>query len=419
MKKEDYSDTEFPGIKKITKVGSKSYGKYLVIVDLGRQMKFDKKSGEMKLKQVKTQKVFNTLKECKSYQGQNNTIKNKQKVSGNTTKINIESVYEDYFNHNKNKWSESYKSQKNSEIKHIVSYFKNYDIKKITTLDIERFFKLYLSKECNLSSNSIIKTKSLLKDIWKFMKKDFNKYGIKENVIIDSDPGKYVKFEEVSLTEAEINKLLDQTLLEEDTSNLILVGMGLISLRRGEILGLKWGDIKEDFFNVHETRIQAGSVQLIKGTKNVKSTRIVCIPNYLKNILIIARKQQEELLGREINDEDRLYLTKINIVNNYTCHPGKSSRYYTLLLNRINKRLRKDGLEQIRKHTLKSLRTTFCSLNLNNNVSHIQVSNNCGHQIKGLDSNTTTLTYLKDDGKRDQIVNFMNSIIKTDFSKYL
>ena len=75
-RKDEYKATEYPGIKQRIKDG-----KYLVVIDLGRQPRLDKKTGLMVQKQCKTQKVFDTLKEAKAYQGENNKAKSRQKVS--------------------------------------------------------------------------------------------------------------------------------------------------------------------------------------------------------------------------------------------------------------------------------------------------------------------------------------------------
>ena len=66
-RKDEYKATEYPGIKQRI-----SDGKYLAIIDLGRQPKLDKKTGLIVEKQCKTQKLFDTLKEAKAYQGENN-----------------------------------------------------------------------------------------------------------------------------------------------------------------------------------------------------------------------------------------------------------------------------------------------------------------------------------------------------------
>lgn len=75
-RKDEYKATEYPGIKQRI-----SDGKYLAIIDLGRQPKLDKKTGLIVEKQCKTQKLFDTLKEAKAYQGENNKAKSSQKVS--------------------------------------------------------------------------------------------------------------------------------------------------------------------------------------------------------------------------------------------------------------------------------------------------------------------------------------------------
>ena len=69
-RKDEYKATEYPGIKQRIKDG-----KYLVVIDLGRQPRVDKKTGAIVQKQCKTQKTFDTLREAKAYKGANDKEK--------------------------------------------------------------------------------------------------------------------------------------------------------------------------------------------------------------------------------------------------------------------------------------------------------------------------------------------------------
>ena len=70
MKKELYKETGYPGIKQRI-----SDNMYIVTIDLGRQLRLNKKTGLMEMKQAKTTKHVTTLKEAKALLGKNNKVK--------------------------------------------------------------------------------------------------------------------------------------------------------------------------------------------------------------------------------------------------------------------------------------------------------------------------------------------------------
>ncbi len=74
-RKETYRDTSYPGIKQRI-----SDGKYIVSLDLGRQRRMNKKTGEMEMRQIKTTRVVSTLKEAKNLIAEN--FKEKQQRNG-------------------------------------------------------------------------------------------------------------------------------------------------------------------------------------------------------------------------------------------------------------------------------------------------------------------------------------------------
>ena len=149
MKKELYKETGYPGIKQRI-----SDNMYIVTIDLGRQLRLNKKTGLMEMKQTKTTRHVTTLKEAKALLGKNN----------------------------KENWSDFYMMQKQSQAKRMQTYFGNRDAKSIDTLDIEEFFKWCRSSQPgfpqSLSNNSIQKIRTHLKDFWRYMKKNQNRYGI-------------------------------------------------------------------------------------------------------------------------------------------------------------------------------------------------------------------------------------------------
>lgn len=414
MRKDEVKETGIAGIKQRIKDG-----KYVVSLDLGREIVTDPKTGERRERQKKSTRVVSTLKEAKALIGENNAAKRHKKITGATGKVYIENVIADYkakyYDSDKN-WSDSYKQQKNSQHKHFINYFGNMDLKKVDTAEIEDYF-LYCQNDLNLCANTIQKHKSHLIDLWRFMKKNFSKYGIKENVVLDADYGKIQRYEAIALTIEQINTLLTQCLLEDDRSTLLMVGLpALAGMRRSELCGLKHSEV--DFENkkivIDNARVQinTGSVEkLPKGEK----TRVTCICDALEKIMQLAHEQQKDWMqGRKITCSEYVYLTKTNIVNDYLPHPGKVSRRFKELQTRINKRLIKAGQEPLPAIRLHDLRHSFISILLNSGeVNPFQVYGCVGHVIE---DNTSTKTYWHDQGSRKEIIDFWNRNIKIDFS---
>lgn len=414
-RKNDVEDVGIKGIKR-----RKSDGKYLVTLDFGRQEKLNKKTNQMELKQVKTTKVVSTLKEAKALLGENNTAKRKDKITNTTGKLYIEKVIADYKDMYEEDWSDSYRMQINGECKHIINYFKNKDIHKVDTLDIEKYFA-HCHENLGLSWNTIQKHKTLMKALWKYMKKGQKKYGIRENVVLDADLGGSIeKFKATALKAEQVNTLLEHCLLhEDDKSTLLMVGLPVLTgLRRSELCGLRYKDInmEDSLLNIENARVQisTGSIEKLPKTD---VTRVSAIPKCLKYCLEISKEQQEDWLQRSVTSDDYVYRTKINCVKGYEMHPGKVSRRFNELQKRMNKRLEKEGKDPIPHVRLHDLRHTFISLCLNGGkVNPFQVSANVGHVVE---DNTTTKVYWQDDGSRQQIIDFIDNLITVDFEGYM
>ncbi|NBH71105.1 hypothetical protein D3Z51_03490 [Clostridiaceae bacterium] len=414
MRKDDVRETGIAGIKQRIKDG-----KYVVSLDLGREIVTDPKTGKRKERQKKSTRVVSTLKEAKALIGENNAAKRRKKITGTTGKVYIENVINDYkakyYESDKN-WSDSYKQQKNSQHKHFINYFGNLDLKKVDTADIEDYF-LYCQNDLNLCANTIQKHKCHLIDLWRFMKKNYSKYGINENVVLDADYGKIQRYKAIALTIEQINILLTQCLLEDDRSVLLMVGLpALAGMRRSELCGLKREKIdfekKEILVDKARVQINTGSIEkLPKGEK----ARVTCICNVLEKFIRLAYVQQEEWTqGKKIFCGDYVYLTKTNLVNDYLPHPGKVSRRFKELQTRINKRLEKTGEKPLPSIRLHDLRHSFISILLNSGeVNPFQVYGCAGHVIE---DNTSTKTYWHDQGSRQEILDFLNKNIKVDFS---
>lgn len=414
MRKDEVRETGYPGIKQRIKDD-----KYIVSLDLGRETVIDSKTGKRKERQKKSTKVLNTLKEAKALIGENNAAKRHRKITGSTGKVYIDNVINDYkakyYNSPKN-WSESYKQQKNSQHKHFINYFGNMDLKKLDTADIEDYF-LYCQDELNLCANTVQKHKSHLIDLWKFMRKDFPKYGIKRNIVFDADYGNIEKYEATALEIDQVNTLLNQCLLEDDKSVLLMVGLPVLAgIRRSELCGLKHSkvDFAKKEILVDNARVQVNTGYVEKLPKGDK-TRVTCICDTLDKLMHLALEQQEDWLQEQrLTCGDYVYLTKTNIANDYLPHPGKVSRRFRELQIRINKRLEKVGQETLPVIRLHDLRHTFISILLNSGqVNPFQIYGCAGHAV---DDNTSTSIYWHDQGDRAEIIEFWDKNIKVDFS---
>ena len=414
-RKADVEDTGFKGIKKRV-----SDGKYMVTLDYGRQMRPNKKTGVMELKQVKTTRVVGTLKEAKALLGENSAKKRRDKVTNTTGKLYIENVIDDFKKANGERWSDSYAMQIQSESKHITRYFKNVDVHKIDTLKIEEYYD-YCHKSLNLSWNTIQKHRTLLIALWKYMKKGKTKYGIIENVVLDSElRGNIERFQHVIMDAEQINAVLEYCLKhEDDKSVLLMVGLPVLTgLRRSELCGLRMRDIniRKHILDIKNARVQisTGSVEKLPKTDR---ERKAALPVCLERCIRISLSQQAGWLGRDIAPEDYIYRTMINCTKGYEVHPGKVSRRFKELQIRWNKHFRREGRKEIPMMRLHDLRHSFVSLCLNSGSQNpYMVSANTGHAVE---DNTMTKVYWHDDGNRSEINAFIDSLITVDFDSYI
>lgn len=422
-RKDEYRATDYPGIKQRIKDG-----KYLVVIDLGRQPKLDKKTGLMVRKQCKTQKIFDTLKEAKAYQGENNKAKASQKVSKVAGKVTFKEAIADYDAKYSKDWGASYAAQKQNQERRMLAYFGDTDVRKIDTLAIEAFFdwcrtpnEVYATA---LGNNTIEKYKSHLNDLWKFMKKG-KKYGITENVVTDADVGDIEEFEATTLTIEQVKYLLWYvTHCEKDYSAFCLFAIPALSgLRRGELCGLRWKDIdfENKLIDVAQQRMQAGSKTIVKvpkmGDDNGKNRfekrqRYAALPDTLATLLQKVKEQQAKFLGQEPSPEDYVYRTKMNMVRGDLPRPGKVSKRFAELQERCNKVRKIQNLEPLPIVRLHDLRHTFISMCINGKVEQLQVSANCGHRNEDRHLSTTIKVYWHDNQDRADIREFIDKTFK-------
>lgn len=427
-------------------------GKYIACLDFGYHQVYDEKQGKMVQKQKKTRKVCDTLREAKTLISENNIIKanNKNKNKKDGLSLTFKEAHEKYLEHYKSTWSDTYIYAKRTQGKHMIEYFTKCKIKNITTVDIENYYK-YLIEEKGLSITTVKHHQSQLKDEFRYFKKNTWIY---ENPVNDARfqvQKAEDKFEDKVLDLEKMKLILELAATEDDKSALVLAVLsGLCGMRKGEILGLKYGDLEWDKnrIYIHNNRIQmpeGGDKE--KAPKSGKP-RHTCFPKIAQDLLQLPKIQQEMLLGRKVNDDDYVYRTPFCILHSET-NPlpstSKCSVRWRQFFTRCQKRLKNAKLEEIRQLEgiakskvitaaerekllikynyqeleylrLHGMRHSFDSILLDNGVNYVNVSACLGHTLN--DSLTTSRYYHPRDYVQS-VNDFWDSNIVIDVKKYL
>lgn len=465
-------NTTYDGIKRIVNKD----GGYLVSLDYGRVLKTDKKTGLKVLKQDKTVKVVHTLKEAKELRYDAEKIREKRKEIGpeaslenyKSSKVTIEQAVEMYKTEGEyRELRESYQKNISNYFVHIIDYFKDFEPCKITVIDIVNFYHYQLEhgnndpnknkKQPGVSINTVTKYKTALIKLWDYMiiSKRFN---VSDNIIraakipkititVDGMEKKVSKIEHIgkSLTIEQLNITLNDLVQNEfDRSLLMMVALASIGgLRRGEIAALDIGkyyhnklmnisdeiysysgynkeyyEKNDKFFMVAASIERVGKEERRKLPKFDK-VRVVGKPAVLDEIIkycMEQRKEVNDIIGKEFDSLDQMYMPLVNIIRNDKVHAEKISRKWEQYQKRRNKRLEKAGKEQLPMLTLHELRHTHANVQ-KNDIPEWKISLNMGHKLKG---NTTSTVYWDDRvPDRDSIINFFDKHIKIDWSKAL
>lgn len=455
-----YIDTEYEGVKKVVS----HHGGYLAILDYGRKLKVDKKTGALVSGQSKSTKHVATEAEARRLRREAEAIrKNETSYDGKPSKKKFGEAIEDFMRSERYlDISDSYKDHAINYIRHARDYFINQEPKNIAITDMEKYFK-YLHESGNkrtpgtgICISSISKHKTVLKKIWEFFI-DSKRYGVTENVadrarlpraeiIVDGKVRKVNK--EVHnprpYTLEELNYTLnDIAQYEFDRSLLVMVALAAIgSLRRSEMLGLKLGKFyHNEFMNVTDDACNYGgfdkkyyeehdSLMLIDtaiikiGGKDIEKlpkterVRVSAIPQCLKEIVEYAIEQRREIydiIGRKLQSNDYIYMPMINIIENRPINSKKVNKKWAEYQARRTKRMIADGLEPIPDITYHELRHTHSNL-CKVKVPSWEISCNMGHIIP--DANTTQKIYWTDRQPfRDDIIELFDSHIQIDWDK--
>lgn len=428
-KKNEVKDTGFPGIKQRL-----SDNKYIVTLDYGRKKKIDPKTGEVRLRHVKTTRVVSTLKEAKALLGENSAVKKRKKITAIAGRIPFNKAISEYMDYYSAEWSTSHRERQESYMRRMNAYFGDEDVRDIDTGRIEDFFKWCRVENAvyrAISNNTIEKIKCMLNHFFKWMKKNYNTYDIHQNPVSDSEVGKKERFVPAELTVENMNEIIRIMLdHERDYSVFAMVGLAaLAGMRRGEILGLMWRHIYWDENRIYvekqraqkkkgedgltwEWRTPKNGLEVGKSPEE-RRERWTAMPTTLSLLLKYVRTQQEEYLGRKVKGDDLVYMTKINLMDHYPPAPSKADRRINEFQGRCNKVRKSQGKEEYALYRLHDLRHWFISTCINNGVPLTQVMASAGHSFSASQDGTSLGVYWHDDGNRKDIVNCIDKAIKT------
>lgn len=162
-------------------------------------------------------------------------------------------------------------------------------LQKLTARDIQQYYT-WLMDEKKLSPNTVIKHHNLLTNTLNAAERQ--EY-ITKNPMRAVSPPKKRQREAKFYTPEQLGILLDKavgTRLE-----LPVFICAYLGLRRGELCGLRWGDVdlEHKTITIENTRTQAGKKEIEKGTKTASSTRTLYLPDTLCDMLKAAREHQQ------------------------------------------------------------------------------------------------------------------------------
>lgn len=257
----------------------------------------------------------------------------------------------------------TFKTYKSNIQKHIVPYFKNQEMGKITTAMIEKFYS-FLLKETGLSERSI-------QDIQKIVKSSFHtaqkrKY-ISYNPAADAEAPKVPRKEMSVWNLEEAVRFLK--LAEQDDLHIAFLLALTTGMRQSEILGLRFKDVDFELgvLRVRQTLSHDGK-EIIQDTKTKSSARTITL---IQRTLDDLKKQQKKIkkqklaAGSEYKDNDLVICTK----------SGKPLNPRNLLRN-FYKLIKKADVPRIRFH---DLRHTVATLMLAQNINPKVVKEILGH----------------------------------------
>lgn len=432
---------------------------YDVAITLQRVTTYDKEKKEFVKHKETKKKSFNNWEDAIDFRDGVKVEKKKLKKIGKQmsghyyTVAEVIDIFEDDLR--KKGKDEDYIAEKIRYGEHAKKYFTqaNGDRHLVAALekgDIQDY--LHFLRYNHKSSGELYAIKSLEKErayihqLWDFMLDRPVRYGITRNIadgaklpeIEKDENGEPIESEYSArlLTYIQLEELIKEACKFDDPSFLFLVVFSLCQgLRRGEICGLKYGDIdfKKKRITIQHNRIQSVASGRNK-VKKPKTNRIreIELHKIGYKTLMLYKEWQEAILGHSIDPEDFVLRYEVNLRYDYLPHTGKISRKWKETCDKINKEREKNKLEIIPYGRLHDGRHVYASLLLNGvkkedgsiirPASYIQIYESMGHKLPKQLQNTTTQVYRGDTGERFTVTAFWDELIDfdvlTEWNKY-
>ena len=237
-------------------------------------------------------------------------------------------------------------------------------LQKLTARDIQQYYT-WLMGEKELSPNTVIKHHNLLTNTLNAAERQ--EY-ITKNPMRAVSPPKKRQREAKFYTPEQLGVLLAKavgTRLE-----LPVYICAYLGLRRGELCGLRWGDVdlEHKTITIENTRTQAGKKEIEKGTKTASSTRTLYLPDTLCDMLKAAKENQQACRAEYKNAYDD---------NDYVVVMEDGRPFRPNYLSELFSKFLADN--DLPKIVLHELRHTFASLSNQAGIPAYNIGKALGH----------------------------------------
>lgn len=241
---------------------------------------------------------------------------------------------------------------------HILPVLGDKDSEELQYIDIDLFVAELSHK--GLKNTSIHYALQVLKQALNFAEK--RRY-IRFNIMTSYDMPKKNSYTHTTLSDEEINLLLDDVLSGDSDIKLCVLLMACYGMRRGECLGLKYSDIGGNILSIRRTSQFVNNEFMTTDCKTEKSQRdILLMPEHIPIIENYHRNRQKNLDGFLMRKENGRRITQNTL-----------QREYKILLNRLE-------LPNVRIH---DLRHSYATMMMRSGVNPKIVSTVLGHSTIG------------------------------------